>query len=51
MLRHASSDNADVLLHMLEIIDVISQDTKSPDDRQKLLVMQPLSGKKVRPAP
>ena len=35
MLRHASSDNADVLLHMLEIIDVISQDTKSPDDRQK----------------
>ncbi len=37
MLRHASSDNADVLLHMLEIIDVISQDTKSPDDRQKLL--------------
>ena len=37
MLRHASSDNADVLFHMLEIIDVISQDTKSPDDRQKLL--------------
>jgi uncharacterized membrane protein len=37
MLRHASSDNVYVLLHMLEIIDVISQDTKSPDDRQKLL--------------
>jgi uncharacterized membrane protein len=37
MLRHASSDNANVLLHMLKIIDVISQDTKSPDDRQKLL--------------
>jgi len=37
MLRHASSDNANVLLHMLEIIDVISQETKSPDERQKLL--------------
>jgi uncharacterized membrane protein len=37
MLRHASSDNASVLLHMLEIIDVISQETKSPDAREKLL--------------
>ena len=37
MLRHASSDNVNVLLHMLEIIDVISQDTKLPDDRQNLL--------------
>lgn len=37
MLRHASSDNASVLLHMLEIIDVISQKTKSPDAREKLL--------------
>jgi len=37
MLRHASADNANVLLHMLEIIDVISQDTKSPDARQNLL--------------
>ena len=37
MLRHASSGNAHVLLHMLEIIDVISQETKSPDARQNLL--------------
>jgi uncharacterized membrane protein len=37
MLRHASADNARVLLHMLEIIDVISQETKSPDERQDLL--------------
>ena len=37
MLRHASCDNAPVLLHMLEIIDVIGQDTKSPDTRQSLL--------------
>ena len=37
MLRHASADNALVLLHLLEIIDVISQETKSPDARQKLL--------------
>jgi len=37
MLRHASSDNANVLLHMLETINVISQETKSPDAREKLL--------------
>jgi uncharacterized membrane protein len=37
MLRHASADTARVLLHMLDTIDVISQETKSPDDRQKLL--------------
>jgi uncharacterized membrane protein len=37
MLRHASADNAYVLLHMLETINVISQDTKSPDARQSLL--------------
>ena len=37
MLRHASSDNARVLLHMLETIDVISQETKSPDARERLL--------------
>ena len=37
MLRHASCDNVSVLLHMLETIDVISQDTKSPDARQDLL--------------
>ena len=37
MLRHASSDNASVLLHMLKTIEVISQDTKSPDARQSLL--------------
>ena len=37
MLRHASCDNASVLLHMLETIDIISQETKSPDARQNLL--------------
>jgi len=36
MLRHASSDNASVLLHMLEAIDVIGQETKSPEARQLL---------------
>ena len=37
MLRHASADNARVLLHMLETIDVIGQETKSPEERQMLL--------------
>ena len=37
MLRHASADNARVLLHMLETINIISQDTKLPDARQNLL--------------
>jgi uncharacterized membrane protein len=37
MLRHASCDNASVLLHMLKVIDTISQEAKSPEARQKLL--------------
>ena len=37
MLRHASRENASVLMHMLKTIDVISQETKSPDARQNLL--------------
>ena len=37
MLRHASSDNANVLMHMLKIIDVISHDAKSDGARQSLL--------------
>jgi uncharacterized membrane protein len=37
MLRHASCDNASVLLHMLAVIDVIGQETKAPDARQQLL--------------
>jgi uncharacterized membrane protein len=37
MLRHASSDNASVLLHMLETIDVIGQETKTPEGRLNLL--------------
>jgi uncharacterized membrane protein len=37
MLRHASCDNASVLLHMLEVIDVIGQETQSPEARQQLL--------------
>jgi uncharacterized membrane protein len=37
MLRHASRDNASVLLHILATIDIISQETKTLDERQSLL--------------
>jgi uncharacterized membrane protein len=37
MLRHASCDNASVLLHMLQVIDSMSQEAKSPEARQQLL--------------
>jgi uncharacterized membrane protein len=37
MLRHASCDNASVLLHMLEVIDAIGQEADSPKSRQELL--------------
>ncbi len=37
MLRHASCDNVSVLLHMLNVIDGISQETKSLEARQQLL--------------
>ena len=37
MLRHASCDNASVLLHMLEVIDVIGREAKAPEERQQLL--------------
>ena len=37
MLRHASCDNASVLLHMLEVIDVIGQEAQAPEARQQLL--------------
>jgi hypothetical protein len=37
MLRHASYDNAHVLLHMQEVIDKIGQETKLPEVRQELL--------------
>ena len=36
MLRHCSCDNASVLLHMLEVIEVIGQEAKSPEARQEL---------------
>jgi uncharacterized membrane protein len=36
MLRHASCDNATVLLHMLKVIDVIGGEAKSPEARQEL---------------
>jgi uncharacterized membrane protein len=36
MLRHASSDNASVLLHMLEVIEGISQEAELPQARQAL---------------
>ncbi|MDD1742529.1 MAG: DUF2254 domain-containing protein, partial [Methanotrichaceae archaeon] len=37
MLRHASCNNANVLLHMLEVIDVIGQESKAPEVRKLLL--------------
>lgn len=37
MLRHASCDNANVLLHMLEVIDAIGRETTAPAARQELL--------------
>jgi uncharacterized membrane protein len=37
LLRHASCDNASVLLHMLEVIDVIGQEAKAPETRRLLL--------------
>ncbi|MFN8484172.1 MAG: DUF2254 domain-containing protein [Anaerolineae bacterium] len=37
MLRHASCDNATVLLHMVEVVAVISQEAKEPEARQQLL--------------
>jgi uncharacterized membrane protein len=37
MLRHASCDNASVLQHMLDVIDVIGQEAKSPEARRELL--------------
>jgi uncharacterized membrane protein len=37
MLRHASCDNASVLLHMLNAIDAIRQEVKSTEARQELL--------------
>ena len=36
MLRHCSCDNASVLQHMLEVIDVIGHETKTPEARQHL---------------
>jgi uncharacterized membrane protein len=37
MLRHASCDNARVLLHILEVIDAIGQEAKAPEARRQLL--------------
>jgi hypothetical protein len=37
MLRHASCDNARVLLHMLETIAVIGQEARTPEACQHLL--------------
>jgi uncharacterized membrane protein len=37
MLRHVSCDNASVLLYMLDVIDVIAREAKSPDRLQALL--------------
>jgi uncharacterized membrane protein len=37
LLRHASCDNASVLLHILEVIELIGQEARSPEVRQQLL--------------
>ena len=37
MLRHASCDNASVLLHILAVIDAIGQEAKAPEARRLLL--------------
>jgi uncharacterized membrane protein len=37
MLRHASSDNARVLLHLLDTIEVIGRASQWPEVRQELL--------------
>jgi uncharacterized membrane protein len=37
MLRHASCDNASVLLHMLEVIDAIGREAQAPEARRLLL--------------
>ena len=37
MLRHASCDNASVLLYMLEAIDVIGKEAQAPEARKQLL--------------
>jgi uncharacterized membrane protein len=37
MLRHASCDNASVLLHMLAVIDGIGREAQAPEARQQLL--------------
>jgi hypothetical protein len=37
MLRHASCNNAKVLLHMLKVIDAIGQESKATEVRQLLL--------------
>jgi uncharacterized membrane protein len=37
MLRHASRDNASVLLHLLDAIEVIGQEARSPEMSQELL--------------
>jgi uncharacterized membrane protein len=37
MLRHASCDNASVLLHILKVIDAIGRETNSSQARQELL--------------
>ena len=37
MLRHASCDNASILLHMLAVIDVIGQEANAPGERRLLL--------------
>jgi uncharacterized membrane protein len=37
MARHCSSDNASVLLHMLDVIDKVGREAQTPEMRQKLL--------------
>jgi uncharacterized membrane protein len=42
MLRHASRDNASVLLHMLEVIDIIGEAAGSPPAKDPVQARQPL---------
>jgi hypothetical protein len=37
VLRHASCDNASILLHMLGVIDEIGKETQVPEARRQLL--------------
>jgi uncharacterized membrane protein len=47
MIRHASRDNASVLLHMLEVIETIGEEVGSPAMKNPVAVRQEL-GRQVK---